>query len=213
VVLGDRVHLGPGVVLEDGVQVGEESVLGPHVVCYRGTRIGRRCTIKAGAVLGGAGFGYISGVDGHRRIPHVGGCVLGDDVDVGANSSIDRGSIDDTMIGSGTRIDNLVHVGHNARLGEGCLLMGGVVLAGSAELGNGVVVAGHAAVGGHFRVGDRARIGAKSGVISAVPAGEDWSGFPARPHRDFLRAQAALFRLSKITDELEALVQPRSGDA
>jgi UDP-3-O-[3-hydroxymyristoyl] glucosamine N-acyltransferase len=200
VVIGAQASLGPGVVLGDRV-------------CYRGTRIGRRCTVKAGAVLGGTGFGYISGPDGHRRIPHVGGCSLGDDVDVGANSCIDRGSIDDTIIGSGTRIDNLVHIGHNARLGAGCLLMGGVVIAGSAELGNGVVVAGHAAIGGHFRVGDRARIGAKAGVISTVPAGGDFSGFPARPHREFLRAQAALYRLSRITDELEELVQPRSGDA
>jgi UDP-3-O-[3-hydroxymyristoyl] glucosamine N-acyltransferase len=212
VILGDRVRLGPGVVLEEGVSIGEDSELGPHVVCCRGTRIGRRCTIKAGAVLGGTGFGYISGPEGHRRIPHVGGCVLGDDIDVGSNSCIDRCSIDDTVIGPGTRIDNLVHVGHNARLGAGCLVMGGVVIAGSAELGNGVIVAGHAAIGGHFRIGDRARIGAKSGVISPVPAGGDYSGFPARPHREFLRAQAALYRLSKITDELEALVQPRSGD-
>lgn len=213
VVLGDRVRLGPGVVLEAGVIVGDDSELGAHAVCYRGTRLGRRCTVKAGAVLGGTGFGYISGPEGHRRIPHVGGCVLGDDVDVGSNSCIDRGSIDDTVIGSGTRIDNLVHVGHNSRLGAGCLLMGGVVLAGSAELGNGVVVAGHAAIAGHIRIGDRARIGAKSGVLTAVPAGSDFSGFPARPHREFLRAQAALYRLSRITDELEALVQPRSGDA
>jgi UDP-3-O-[3-hydroxymyristoyl] glucosamine N-acyltransferase len=213
VVLGDRVRLGPGVVLEAGVSVGDDSELGPHVVCYRGTRIGRRCVIKAGAVLGGTGFGYISGPQGHQRIPHVGGCVLGDDVDVGANSCIDRGSIDDTVIGAGTRIDNLVHVGHNARLGAACLLMGGVVVAGSAELGQGVVVAGHAAIGGHFRIGDRARIGAKSGVISEVPPGSDFSGFPARPHREFLRAQAALYRLSRITDELEALVHTRSGNA
>jgi UDP-3-O-[3-hydroxymyristoyl] glucosamine N-acyltransferase len=213
VVLGARVHLGPGVVLEAGVTIGEDSDLGPHVVCYRGTRVGRRCIIKAGTVLGGTGFGYISGPEGHRRIPHVGGCVLGDDVDIGSNCCVDRGSIDDTMIGSGTRIDNLVHVGHNARVGAGCLLMGGVVLAGSADLGNGVVVAGHAAIAGHIRIGDRARIGAKSGVITPVPAGSDFSGFPARPHREFLRAQASLYRLSKITDELEALVQPRSGDA
>jgi UDP-3-O-[3-hydroxymyristoyl] glucosamine N-acyltransferase len=193
VVLGDRVRLGPGVVLEDGVTVGADSELGAHVVCCRGTRIGRRCVVKAGAVLGGTGFGYISGPEGHQRIPHVGGCVLGDDVDVGANSCIDRGSIDDTVIGAGTRIDNLVHIGHNARLGE--------------------VVAGHAAIGGHFRIGDRARIGAKSGVIAAVADGSDVSGFPARPHREFLRAQAAMYRLSRITDELEALVQTRSGNA
>lgn len=208
--LGLRVRIGPGVVLEAGVSVGDDSELGAHVVCLAGTRIGRRCRIKPGAVLGGAGFGYVAGPEGAERIPHVGGCVLGDDVELGANSCVDRGSIDDTVIGNGCKLDNLVHVGHNARLGAGCLVMGGSVIAGSADIGDGVIIAGHAAVGGHFRVGHRARIGAKSGVISAVPDGADVSGFPARPHREFLRAQAALYRLARITGELEALVHERT---
>ena len=211
VVLGDRVRLGPGVVLEHGVAVGDDSQLEAHSVCHRGTRLGRRCMLKAGAVVGGPGFGYISGPDGHQRIPHVGGCVLGDDVEIGANSCVDRGSIDDTVIGAGTKLDNHVHIGHNARLGAGCLIMGGCVVAGSADIGNGVIVAGHSAIAGHVRVGDRARIGAKSGVISAVPPGIDWTGYPARPHREFLRAQAAMYRVAKIIDELEALVRTRSG--
>jgi len=210
VVLGMQVRLGPGVVLEAGVIVGEGTELEAMVLCHRGTRIGRRCRIKSGSVLGGPGFGYVSAPSGHARILHVGGCVLGDDVEVGANCTIDRGSIDDTVIGDGTKLDNLVHVGHNARLGARCLVMGGSVIAGSAELGDGVIVAGHVAIGGHFRVGNRARIGAKSGVISAVPEGADYSGFPARPHREFLRAQAAMYRLAKITDELEELVRTRT---
>ncbi|HEV8357373.1 MAG TPA: UDP-3-O-(3-hydroxymyristoyl)glucosamine N-acyltransferase [Gemmatimonadales bacterium] len=209
--LGAGVRLGPGVVLEAGVTIGDGSELQAYVVCHQGTRIGRRCFLKAGTVVGGAGFGYISGPDGHRRIPHIGGCILGDEVEIGANCCVDRGSIDDTVIGAGTKLDNHVHIGHNARVGERCLIMGGCVLAGSAELGNGVIVAGHTAIAGHFRVGDRARIGAKSGVISAVPDGTDVTGFPARPHREFLKAQAALYRLAKITDDLEALVRPRSG--
>lgn len=211
VVLGDRVRLGAGTVLEPGVSIGEDSELGANVVCHAGTRIGRRCVIKAGAVLGGAGFGYIAGGGGPERIPHVGGCVLGDDVEVGSNSCIDRGSITDTIIGPGCKLDNLVHIGHNSRMGARCLIMGGSVLAGSADLGDDVIVAGHAAVGGHFRVGHRARIGAKSGVISPVPDGGAVSGFPARPHREFLRSQAALYRLARITDELEALVEPGRG--
>ena len=210
VQLGSRVSIGPGVVLEAGVSIGDDSVLAANAVCLAGTRVGRRCVIKPGAVLGGAGFGYVAGAQGPERIPHVGGCVLGDDVEIGANSCVDRGSIDDTVIGSGCKLDNLVHVGHNARLGAGCLVMGGSVIAGSADIGDGVIIAGHAAVGGHFRVGHRARIGAKSGVISAVPDATDVSGFPARPHREFLRAQAALYRLAKITGELEALVHERS---
>jgi UDP-3-O-[3-hydroxymyristoyl] glucosamine N-acyltransferase len=211
--LGDRVRLGPGVVLEDGVSVGEDSELGAQVFCARGTRIGRRCLVKPGAVLGSPGFGYIAGATGPERIPHVGGCVLEDDVEIGANSCVDRGSIEDTVIGAGSKLDNLVHVGHNARLGARCLVMGGCVIAGSADIGDDVTIAGHAAVGGHFRVGHRARIGAKAGVISPVADGSDVSGFPARPHRQFLRAQAALYRLARITDELEQLVAERRRDA
>ena len=209
VALGDRVVLGAGVVLETEVTVGDDSVLDAHVVCYRGTEIGRRARIKAGAVLGGSGFGFLSDRRGHEPLPHVGGCRIGDDVAIGANSAVDRGSIDDTVIGSGTKLDNHVHVGHNSRLGERCLVMGGSVIAGSARIGNDVILAGHSAVGGHLTVGDRARIGAKAGVISDVPAGADFSGFPARPHREFLRAQAALYRLAPIAHELESLVTRR----
>jgi UDP-3-O-[3-hydroxymyristoyl] glucosamine N-acyltransferase len=213
VILGNRVRLGAGVVLEEGVTIGDDSDLGPYVVCYSGTRIGRRCGFKAGVVLGGSGFGYISGLEGPIRIPHVGGCVIGDDVDIGANSCVDRGSIDDTVIGAGTKLDNHVHIGHNARLGTHCMIMGGSVVAGSAELGNGVIAGGHTAIAGHFRVGHGVRIAAKSGVASAVPDGAEVSGFPARPHREFLKAQASLYRLAKITDKLEALVEARSRDA
>jgi UDP-3-O-[3-hydroxymyristoyl] glucosamine N-acyltransferase len=213
VVLGHRVRLGAGVVLEDGVIIGDDTQVDHHVVCYAGTVVGRRCVLKAGAVLGGTGFGYISGREGHLRVPHVGGCVLGDEVDVGANSCVDRGSIDDTVIGSGTKLDNHVHVGHNARLGARCLVMGGSVIAGSAELGDGVILAGHTAIAGHLRVGHGVRVGAKSGVISSVPDGTDVTGFPARPHREFLRAQAAMYRLATIADQIEDLVKSRSGDA
>jgi UDP-3-O-[3-hydroxymyristoyl] glucosamine N-acyltransferase len=104
--LGARVVVGAGTILEEGVEIGDDTVLGPRVVCGRGTRVGQRCRIKSGAVLGGIGFGYVSGRDGHRRVPHVGGCLIEDDVDIGANTCIDRGSIGDTVVGTGTRIDN-----------------------------------------------------------------------------------------------------------
>ena len=208
--LDEDVVVGAGAVLEDGVVVGRGSVIGPGVVCCIGVTLGERVVVKAGAVLGGTGFGFASDQSGHQSIPHVGGCRIGNDVQIGANSCIDRGSIDDTVIGDGTKIDNLVHIGHNARLGKRCLVMGGVVVAGSARIGDDVILAGHSAVGGHFSVGDRARIGAKAGVISEVPAGADVSGFPARPHREFLRAQAALYRLAPIIDALETLVDDRS---
>lgn len=210
VELGDDVTVGAGAVLEAGVVVGRGSTIGPRVVCYAGVALGERVVVKSGAVLGGSGFGFVSDRTGHQPIPHVGGCRIGNDVHIGANSCIDRGSIDDTVIGDGTKIDNLVHIGHNSHLGKRCLVMGGVVVAGSARIGDDVILAGHSAVGGHFSVGDRARIGAKAGVISEVPAGADVSGFPARPHREFLRAQAALYRLAPIIDDLETLVHDRS---
>lgn len=207
--LGSRVRLAPGVVLETGVEIGEDSDLGPHVICHAGTRLGARVRVKGGAVIGGAGFGYISDAAGHREIPHVGGCLIGDDVSIGANSCVDRGSIDDTVVGPGTKLDNHVHIGHNARLGARCLVMGGSVVAGSARIGDGCILAGHTAIAGHLRLGDRVRVGAKAGVISSVPDDTDVSGFPARPHREFLRSQAALYRLAPLVRELEALVTER----
>ena len=194
------------VSLEDGVTVGEDSTLGPGAVCYRGSRIGNKVVLKAGAVIGGDGFGYLSDRSGHHRIPHVGGCILEDEVEVGSNSCIDRGSIDDTTVGRGTKLDNLVHVGHNVHIGERCLIMAGVGIAGSTRIGNDVILAGHVGVTDHLMIGDRARIAAKSAIFGDVPAGASFSGHPARPHRQFLRAQAAMYRLAPIVDELERLV-------
>jgi len=211
VQLGARCRLGQGVSIGDGVVIGEDTTLGPGVVCYAGTRIGSRVVLKAGAVLGGDGFGYLSDGTGHTRIPHVGGCILEDEVEVGSNTCIDRGSIDDTVVGRGTKVDNLVQVGHNVRIGERCLIMAGVGIAGSTRVGNDVILAGHVGVTDHLAIGDRARIAAKSAIFGDVPAGASFSGHPARPHRQFLRAQAAMYRLAPIVDELERLVLERAG--
>jgi UDP-3-O-[3-hydroxymyristoyl] glucosamine N-acyltransferase len=208
--LGARCRLAQGVSIGDGVIVGDDTTLGPGVVCYSGTRIGSRVVLKAGAVLGGDGFGYLSDGKGHTRIPHVGGCILADEVEVGSNTCIDRGSIDDTVVGRGTKLDNLVQVGHNVRIGERCLIMAGVGIAGSTRVGNDVILAGHVGVTDHLAIGDRARIAAKSAIFGDVPAGASFSGHPARPHRQFLRAQAAMYRLAAIVDELERLVPERA---
>jgi UDP-3-O-[3-hydroxymyristoyl] glucosamine N-acyltransferase len=215
VVIGRGVQIGAGtrlaahVSLGDGVMVGDDAVLGPGVVCYAGTRIGHRVVLKAGAVIGGDGFGYLSDGKGHSRIPHLGGCVLEDDVEVGSNTCIDRGSIDDTVIGRGTKLDNLVQVGHNVQIGERCLIMAGVGIAGSTRVGNDAILAGHVGVTDHLVIGDRARIAAKSAIFGDVPPGASFSGHPARPHRQFLRAQAAMYRLAPIIDELEELAPKR----
>ncbi len=210
--LGDRCRLAEGVSLGDEVTIGEDTVIGPRVVCYQGSRIGRRVVLKAGAVIGGDGFGYLPGPDGHRRIPHVGVCIIEDDVEIGSNSTVDRGSVDDTVVGTGTKLDNLVHVGHNVRIGERCLLMAGVGVAGSTRLGNDVILAGHVGVTDHLLIGDGARIAAKSAVFGDVPPGAAYSGHPARAHRQFLRAQAALYRLSPILSDIEKLIPGRGGD-
>lgn len=211
--VGARCRLAEGVSLGDGVTLGEDTVIGPRAVCYADVRVGRRVVLKAGAVIGGQGFGYLSGPAGHQRIPHVGGCILEDDVEIGSNSCVDRGSVGDTVIGAGTKIDNLVHVGHNVRIGRRCLLMAGVGIAGSTRIGDDVILAGHVGVTDHLVIGDRARIAAKSAVFGDIPAGSSFSGHPARPHRQFLRAQAALYRVAPIISDLERLVptEGRSG--
>lgn len=207
--LGDRVVVGAGAVLGPGVSIGEDTVLGPHVTCDEGTVIGRRCRIKAGAVLGGVGFGYLPGEGGLQRVPHVGRCRVEDDCDIGANSCVDRGSVGDTVIGAGTRLDNLVHVGHNVRVGKRCLLMAQVGIAGSARIGDDVILAGQVGVSGHLEVGDRARVSAQAGVASDLPGGEDYGGSPARPHREWLRSTAVLYGMVPLARDLKTIVAER----
>lgn len=204
--VGARSRLGPHVALGDGVAVGEDTIIGPGTVCYSGSRIGSRVVLKAGAVIGGDGFGYLWDGRRHARIPHVGGCVLEDEVEVGSNTCIDRGSIDDTTVGRGSKLDNLVQVGHNVQIGERCLIMAGVGIAGTTRIGNDVILAGHVGVTDHLLIGDRARVAAASAVFGDVPPGASVGGHPARAHRQFLRAQAVMYRLAPIVDELERLV-------
>jgi UDP-3-O-[3-hydroxymyristoyl] glucosamine N-acyltransferase len=210
VQLGAGVRIEDYVVLGDGVSIGDGTRLYPHVTVYSGGVIGARCTIHAGARIASDGFGYVFRNGQHEKIPHVGRCLIGDDVEIGANTTIDRGSVGDTMIGSGTRIDNLVQIGHNVRIGSLCLLMSQVGIAGSARIGNGVIIAGQAGIGGHVSIGDGARIAGQAGVFGDVPAGESWSGYPARPHRESLRATGALFKLSGMIKKIEKLLESQA---
>jgi UDP-3-O-[3-hydroxymyristoyl] glucosamine N-acyltransferase len=204
-VVGDGSHLGAHVVLGDGSTVGAGCVLHPHVVLYPGTVVGDRVVLHAGARLGVDGFGWAE-VDGvPRKVPQVGGCRVGDDVEVGANSTVDRGSIGSTVVEPHAKLDNLVHLAHNVRLGSGSLLAALVGIAGSTQVGRGVLMGGQAGVINHLRIGDGARIAAAAKVLRDVEAGEVASGHPARPNREYLRKQAHLSRLPRLVARLEEL--------
>ncbi len=208
--LGRNVRIGASCVVGDGVQIGDDVQLFPQVVCYSGTIVGDRVILHAGARLGSDGFGYVPGRQGElpQKIPQIGRCIVGDDVEIGANTTVDRGSVDDTVIGPGTKIDNLVQVGHNVRIGARCLIAGQAGIAGSTHVGDDVFLAGQAGVADHVTIGRAARVTVQGGVIGDIEAGATVSGYPARSHREFLRAQGALYRLARLVDELEALVRP-----
>ena len=208
-VLGDRAWVDAHAVVGAGVTLGADAHLFPGATLYSGTVLGARVAVHAGARIGSDGFGYVFRNGVHDKIPHVGRCIIEDDVEIGANTTIDRGSIDDTVIGAGTKIDNLVHIAHNVRVGRLCLIMAQAGIAGSARIGDGVVIAGQAGLSGHVTIGDRARLAAQAGVFGDVPAGETWSGYPARPHRLSLRGSAAVLRLAEIIAKLERLVEPK----
>lgn len=213
--IGERAVVGAHAVIGDGVRIGRESQLYASVTLYSGTIIGARVIVHAGARLGSDGFGYVFREGRHEKIPHVGRCIIDDDVEIGANTTIDRGSIDDTVVGAGTKIDNLVHIAHNCRIGRLCLIMAQVGIAGSVRVEDGCVLAGQVGISGHHTIGTRATLAAQAGVFGDIPAGETWSGYPARPHKEALRAQAALFRLAPLMRQLERLLSasPRASSS
>jgi UDP-3-O-[3-hydroxymyristoyl] glucosamine N-acyltransferase len=194
-IIGDGVILGSGCIVEAGATVAAHATLGARV------RIG------TGARIGGPGYRFHQAEAAHQRVPHVGGCVLEDDVEVGSNSTVDRGSIADTVVGAGTKIDCQVHVGHNVRIGARCLIMAQVGIAGSTVVEDDVILAGQVGLAGHLRVGARARVAAQAGVIGNVEPAATVSGYPARSHRDVLRQSAALRRLAPLVDRLEELAR------
>lgn len=203
--LGEGVRVGANCVIGEGAVVGPRSVLHHNVTLYAGVVLGAHVVVHSGARVGVDGFGYVARAGGHAKFPQVGECVVEDDVEIGANCTIDRGSIGRTVIGAGAKLDNLVHIAHNVSVGPGSILAAQVGVAGSVRVGNGVLMGGQAGISGHIAIGDGARIGAQAGVIGDVAPGQTVSGYPARDHRSFLRAMAHLLRLSNFIRRLERL--------
>ena len=170
----------------------------PNVTIYPRTQIGRRVRIHAGTVIGSDGFGYVFDAGFHRKVPQIGNVIIGDDVEIGANVTVDRGALGSTVIGKGTKIDNLVQVAHNVQIGEHCILCAQVGIAGSAKLGNYCVLAGQVGIAGHLKIGNQVTIGSKAGVMHNIPDGEQWLGIPAQPDKQAKRIMIAMQRLPDL---------------
>jgi UDP-3-O-[3-hydroxymyristoyl] glucosamine N-acyltransferase len=213
-IVGNGVRLGRGgvvgplCVIGPGVSIGEGSYLFASVVVREGVRIGRQCVIHPGVVLGSDGFGYEADERGeYMKIPHVGGIVIEDNVEIGANVTIARAAMGETRIARGTKLDNLVHIAHNVQIGENGLLCAQVGVAGSTRIGRRVVIGGQAGLIDHLKVGDFVRIGAQAGVTKSVEDGETVSGYPARPHRIAMKKEAILSRIVKMYDTIKHLTK------
>lgn len=196
--VGDGVCVGAYTAIGEGCEVGAGTELKHHVTLYAGTIVGARCIIHSGARIGVDGFGYVYHEGAHRKVPQVGRCIVEDEVEIGANTCIDRGSVGETRIGAGTKIDNLVHIAHNVRIGRDCVIVAQVGIAGSTTLGDGVTLAGQVGLVGHLNIGDGAIVAAQAGVSNDIPAGETWFGYPARPRTQVMRANAAFLKLPEL---------------
>ena len=199
----------PGAVIGADVEIGSGTIIAPNVVIGPSTRIGRDCYVGAGATVvhalignrvvlhtgvrvGQDGFGYVPGRKGPEKVPQIGRVIIQDDVEIGANTTVDRGALGDTVIGEGCKIDNLVQIAHNVKMGRACIIAGHCGLSGSVTLGDGVMLGGRAGLADHLTVGDGAQIAAGSGVMNDIPAGARWGGFPAQPLKDAMREFAIL---------------------
>lgn len=206
--IGSRARIGANVVLESGVHIDEDAVVHTQVVVRRDCRIGARTILHSGVVVGSDGFGYRPALDGNgiRKIPHRGNVVLGSDVEIGANTCIDRGKFGSTTIGDGTKIDNLCQIGHNVRLGRMVMISGLSGIAGTTTVGDGTLIGGGCGLADHLKVGRGCQIAGRSAVMNDIPDGEIWGGFPAKEIRQALKEQAVLRKLPEWSKRLKKLM-------
>ncbi len=214
--IGERTVLHPGVVVGEGASVGEDCLLYPNVVLYHGVRIGSRAILHAGCVIGSDGFGFAPTREGYRKIPQVGTVEIGDDVEIGANTTVDRAALGVTRILKGTKLDNLVQVGHNVVIGSDTVIAAQVGIAGSSKVGSRVMIGGQAGIAGHLEVEDGVMLGAKCGVPGDLSASESkvWSGIPAMPHSVWLRMAMLLPKLPELFRRVKRLEEgkPAKGE-
>ena len=203
--VGDRVVIGSGVFVGANTTIGDDCFIHANVSIYEGTSIGNRAILHSGVVVGSDGFGYVRDGDAHFKIPQVGGVTIEDDVEIGANSTVDRATLGQTVIKRGVKIDNLVQVAHNVTIGENSILVAQVGIAGSSRVGRNVVLAGQVGVADHVEIGDNVMVGAQSGVSQDIPPNEFRIGTPAIPHREFLKAVLLFPKLPEIKRILEEL--------
>ncbi len=204
VSIGDRTTIYPGVFIGENSSIGDECIIYPNATIREKIKIGSRVIIHPGAVIGSDGFGYVFEKGVHYKIPQVGGIILGDDVEIGANVTIDRATTGNTVIGKGTKIDNLVQIAHNVKIGENSIIVSQVGIAGSAEIGNYVVMGGQVGIADHARIDDGCMIGAQSGVMGHLEKGI-YSGSPVIPHRDWLKAISIFAKLPELNKKIKEL--------
>lgn len=218
-VVGARTKIGAGCALIAGVCVAADCalddgvVLFPNVTIYSGSVIGKRARIHAGSVIGSDGFGYVLDGGVHRKVPQVGNVIIGDDVEIGAGVTIDRGALGPTVIGKGTKIDNLVQIAHNVQIGEHCILIAQAAIAGSTKLGNYVIIAGQVGIAGHLKIGNQVTVTARSGVMHDIPDGEKWTGVPATLDNIAKRRWVAIGQLPALLKRVAALEKKLGGES
>lgn len=221
--ISSNVAVQPFAVIEDGAEIGDGSIIYPHVYVGKRVKIGSNCIVypsvtiredcvlgdrvilQAGSVIGGDGFGYVTQNGKHSKVLQTGNVVLQDDVEIGNNTCIDRATVDSTIVGKGTKIDNLVHLGHNDILGENCLVVAHVGISGSVTVGNNVTFAGQVGTVGHITIGDNCVFGGKTGITNNIPANSFMAGFPAMPHKEWLRQEANLRKIGDLLKRVKEL--------